>query len=116
MAKDGHATAAYPPLPMTWMHKVRRRALWIAVGVGITTLGVLSMTTIPAWPIVGVAVATLALAINQLTSRLSQPVCLACGQDLTGQPRGEHGTVCPHCGSIQEWVGVNDLDEQDRAA
>ncbi len=89
-ARDGHATPAYPPPPMTWMHKIRRRALWIAVGVGITTLGVLSITTVPAWPIVGVAVATLALAINQLTSRLSQTICLGCGQDLSGQPLGEH--------------------------
>ena len=89
-------------MTMTWMHKVRRRVLWIAVGVGLTTFGVLSVTTIPAWPVVGLAVATLAIVVNHLASRLSDPICLGCGNDLKNQPRGEHGTICPACGSIQE--------------
>jgi hypothetical protein len=89
-----------------WLHTIRRRVLWIAVGVGVTTLGVISMTTIPAWPVVGIAVATLAIVVNSMASRLSDPICLGCGVDLKGQPRGEHGTICPHCGSIQEWVGM----------
>jgi hypothetical protein len=89
---------------MTWMHQVRRRILWIAVGVGLTTLGVVSVTTMPAWPLVGVAVATLAIAINHLAGRLSEPTCYGCGENLAGQPRGERGTICPHCGSINQWV------------
>jgi hypothetical protein len=101
---------------MTWMHKVRRRVLWIAVGVGLTTLGVLSVTTIPAWPIVGVAVATLALVVNTVASRLSQPTCLGCGQNLTGQPRGEHGAICPSCGSINQWVETDPDDVEELAS
>jgi hypothetical protein len=93
----------------SWLHKIRRRVLWIAVGVGLTTLGVISVTTIPAWPVVGLAVATLALVVNQMAAKLSSPTCLGCGNDLKGQPRGEHGTICPHCGSIQEWMGVDEL-------
>lgn len=100
---------------MTWMHQVRRRALWIAVGVGLTTLGVLSVTTIPAWPLVGVAVATLAIAINRVASRLSQPTCYGCGESLAGQPHGERGVICPHCGSIGQWVAdVEDLTSARR--
>jgi hypothetical protein len=89
-----------------WLHTIRRRVLWIVVGVGLTTLGVISVTTIPAWPVVGIAVATLAIVVNSMASRLSEPICLGCGLDIKDQPRGEHGTICPHCGSIQEWVGM----------
>ena len=88
---------------MTWMHKVRLRVLWTFVGIALTTLGVISLTTIPAWPIVGVAVATLALAVNSMTSRLRQPICLGCGNDLNGLPRGEHGSICPRCGAVHQW-------------
>jgi hypothetical protein len=84
------------------MHKVRVRVLWIVVGVALTTMGVISMTTIPAWPIVGVAVAALALVVNQMTSKLSQPTCYGCGKSLSGLPSGEHGTICPNCGSINQ--------------
>lgn len=93
---------------MTWMHKIRRRVLWIAVGVGLTTLGVLSVTTIPAWPIVGVAVATFALVINHVAGRLSEPTCLGCGQNLADQPRSERGTICPSCGSINQWLAIEE--------
>jgi hypothetical protein len=82
------------------------RVLWMIVGVGLTTLGVISLTTIPAWPILGVAVATVALVINQMTSRLRQPICLGCGHDLTGQPLGEHGTICPACGAVHQELAL----------
>jgi hypothetical protein len=93
---------------MTWMHRIRRRVLWIAVGIGLTTLGVISVTTIPAWPVVGVAVATLALVVNGMASRLSQPTCLGCGGSLANQPRGEYGTICPSCGSVNQWLAIDD--------
>jgi hypothetical protein len=93
---------------LTWMQQTRVRVLWVIVGIGLTTLGVLSLTTIPAWPIVGVAVATVALAISRMTSRLSQPICLGCGHDLSGQPLGEHGTICPECGAVHQQLARSD--------
>ena len=64
----------------------------------------LSLTTVPAWPIVGVAVAALALVVSRVTSGLTETICLGCGVDLKDLPRGEHGTICPGCGSVNEWV------------
>jgi len=104
-------------MSVLWMHKVRLRVLWTVVGIGLTTLGVISLTAIPAWPIVGVAVATLALVVNGMTSRLRQPICLGCGGDLTNQPRGEHGAICPTCGTVSLWMAATDSEPgtQDRA-
>lgn len=65
-----------------------------------TAIGVISLTTIPAWPIVGVAVATLAIAVNSVASRLKHDACAHCGNSIKGQPLGEHGVLCPHCGQI----------------
>jgi hypothetical protein len=87
---------------VTWMQRTRVRVLWTLVGIGLTTLGVLSLTTLPAWPIVGVAVATLALAVNTISSRLRHPICLGCGFDLKHEPVGERGSICPTCGTVNE--------------
>ncbi|MDX2131033.1 MAG: hypothetical protein SFY69_03140 [Planctomycetota bacterium] len=100
---------------MTWMHRVRRRALWIVVGVGVTALGVIAMSTIPVWPVLGVAVATLAIALGSITRSVSPNTCLGCGHNLAGTPAGEHGRICPTCGSLNERL-VGDLTaESDRA-
>jgi hypothetical protein len=85
---------------VTFLHSIRRRVLWIVVGVGLTTLGVVSMTTLPAWPIVGAAVATIALVLNGMTRSLRGQVCLGCGQSIAHLPHGEHGVICPGCGHV----------------
>lgn len=87
---------------MTWMHRIRRRALWVVVCLGLTALGIVAWTTIPAWPVVGVAVATAALVLNSMTARLSETTCLSCGTDLASVPSGAHGRVCTHCGAVNE--------------
>lgn len=87
-------------MDLNWLHRVRLRALAFAVGIALCALGAISLTTIPAWPIVGVAVAFVAMGINRIASRLDQSVCLACGADLTSQPTGEHGPICPTCGAV----------------
>jgi hypothetical protein len=85
-----------------WMNILRRRALWVVVGAGLTVLGVLSLTAVPAWPVVGVAVAAAAIVLNSLTARLQATTCLGCGGDLAGQPNSPHGRMCPTCGTINE--------------
>jgi hypothetical protein len=87
---------------MTWMHRIRRRALWVVVVVGVTTLGLLAMSTIPAWPVVGVAVATLAIALGSITRSVSPSICLGCGHDVSDVPAGTHGRLCPTCGALNE--------------
>ncbi|HYE62094.1 MAG TPA: hypothetical protein VD997_08865 [Phycisphaerales bacterium] len=109
---------------MTFLHSIRRRVLWIAVGVGLTTLGVVSMTTLPAWPIVGAAVATLALVVNSMTRSLRGQVCLGCGQSIANLPHGDYGVICPRCGHVSSSMhlaenhpgpNLSDADEDARA-
>jgi len=82
------------------LETARTRALWIVVGVAATALGVLAWTTLPAWPVVGVAVATLVVAVNTITSRLAKDTCLACGKSLKDATWSEHGGICSHCHQI----------------
>jgi hypothetical protein len=85
---------------MRLLERIRLRFLWVLVGVFATTIGVISLTTLPAWPIVGVAVATLAFAVNSVAARLKHDTCAHCGSSIKGQPLGEHGVICSHCGQI----------------
>lgn len=87
---------------MNLLGNIRTKALWVTVAVGVTVLGVLSLTTLPAWPVVGVALATVALVVNQIAKPLSSPICFGCGIDLTNEPRGEHGVICKNCGTITQ--------------
>lgn len=93
---------------MTWMHRLRLRVFAILVAATLGVIGVVSIASVPLWPAVGFAVAAVALVVNRVASRLDAPTCLACGADLTAQARGEHGIICPGCGSI------SDVIDQDR--
>lgn len=73
---------------MTWMHRLRLKVLAIALGVALTAIALISLTTIPAWPIVGVAFAAAAVVVNQMSSRLSGTICHGCGTDIAGVPGG----------------------------
>lgn len=85
---------------MTFLQRTRLRVLAVLVGVALSALAVISLTTVPAWPIVGVAVAAAAVCVHNLAHRFSSTICYTCGHDLRGLPRGEHGTICPTCGSV----------------
>jgi ribosomal protein L32 len=84
------------------MDTIRRRVLWVLVGIAATTVAVIAWTTMPAWPVVGVAVATLVVAVNTITSRLKHDVCLACGADMRNVAASAYGSVCPCCGQVHE--------------
>jgi len=87
---------------MSWMHRIRLRALaWVA-GIVLAAVAMVSFTAVPAWPVIGVAVAVVALAVNTLTSRLGGAICLGCGKDLSGQPSGGYGIACGDCGTISQ--------------
>lgn len=85
---------------MRLMDTIRRRVLWVLVGIAATTVAIIAWTTMPAWPVVGVAVATLVVAVNTITSRLKHDVCLSCGADMRDVASGAHGAMCPACGQV----------------
>jgi predicted RNA-binding Zn-ribbon protein involved in translation (DUF1610 family) len=85
---------------MTWMHKIRLRVLGLLVGLALAVIATISLTTVPAWPVIGVAFATLAIAVNKMTNRLSQPTCWGCGEDLAAADEGVYGAECPSCGYL----------------
>lgn len=85
---------------MTWMHKVRLRVLALLVGMVLASVATVAFTTAPVWPVVGMAVAAAAYGVNKITSRLRHPTCWGCGGDLTREPAGSYGQICPKCGSI----------------
>lgn len=89
-------------LSSRWMRKLRLRALAFIAGLGLAALAMISLTSIPAWPIVGVAVACAAVALNSIAARLDQPTCYSCGTDISKEPIGVHGRICQSCGAINE--------------
>ena len=103
------------------MHRIRTRVVWVLVGVVAMTIGVIVWTTIPAWPIVGVAVATLVMAINTISQKLSPDACYSCGVTLKDQPSSEHGKLCAACGTVNMrydgWLGyiVATTDQEKHA-
>jgi hypothetical protein len=107
-----------------WFRKLRLRALAILVGAGLTALALASFLSLPAWPIIGVAVATVAVVISQMASKLSQPLCLHCGDNLAGQRSSDHGVICPGCGTLNDRMTLEGLramrdshvDEDEREA
>ena len=91
------------------MEKIRLRAFAIIVATLIAAVGVIAWSTLPAWPVSGVGVAVVMVAINRVAVRLDQPVCLGCGGAMHEEPVGVHGSICPRCGSInQPFAGSDD--------
>lgn len=85
---------------MPWIRKAKLRALAVLVGFALATVGVLAFTTLPAWPVIGAALACVAVGVNKTASRLDHPTCLGCGANLSAVPMGEHGRACPSCGCL----------------
>jgi tRNA(Ile2) C34 agmatinyltransferase TiaS len=105
--------ADQPKEPRPWLHTVRLRALAIVVAATLAVIGLASVAATPLWPVLGVAVAAVALVVNKMAMRLSDPTCLGCGTSLRGQPHGEHGVSCPKCGSVSDVLLVNRAEPSD---
>ncbi|MEM1330214.1 MAG: hypothetical protein AAGG07_06610 [Planctomycetota bacterium] len=88
-----------------WLAKIRLRVFAVGVAAVLAAFAVVSWAAVPVWGAIGVAVAAVAVAVNTLGSRLSQPTCLACGESLKGQPAGPHGVICGKCGAINTNFG-----------
>ena len=85
---------------MSWLSKIRLKVIAYLTGLTLAALGILAVTTIPAWGVWGVAVAAAAMVVHRTTGRLSQATCYGCGRSSDSLPDGEHGFVCPDCGTI----------------
>ncbi len=92
-----------------WFRKLRLRALAILVGGTLTALAIASFLSLPAWPVIGVAVATVAVVISKMASKLSQPLCLTCGANLADQRSSDHGVICPGCGTLNDRMTLEGL-------
>jgi tRNA(Ile2) C34 agmatinyltransferase TiaS len=86
--------------PRTLMERIRLRVMAVLLGTSLAAIAMISLTSLPAWPVVGVAVATVAMMVNKVTSRLRSPVCWGCGGSIEGQASGEYGVTCPDCGTL----------------
>jgi len=102
---------------LNWFHKIRLRVFAVLVATILAVIGVLTWATVPAWPVVGVAIITVAAVVNQMTSRLAQPVCYQCGGDLDTASTGVYGVICPGCGAVNDAVpGSGTSDGETRRA
>ncbi|TVQ62395.1 MAG: hypothetical protein EA378_05615 [Phycisphaerales bacterium] len=113
-----------------WFRRIRLRVLAVATGVALAAFALVGWASLPAWPVIGVAVAAVAVAVNTIGSRLAHSTCLGCGRDLAGLPAGTYGVACPDCGTINQRYGdhageqlafihdddTEDADEQERHA
>ncbi len=91
---------------LRWIHKVWLRVIALLFAASLLVLGVVSVTTAPVWPILGVAVATVAVMWTNITSRLDRATCLHCGHDIESQPGSQYGIICDKCGGLSEPVGA----------
>ncbi len=93
---------------MTWFHKLRLRALAFGIGLALAAAGLISFLALPAAPVIGVAVATVAVVFNQFGSRATGKSCLGCGHNMSQAKSGTHGAMCPECGLINQFPSRDD--------
>ena len=87
----------------TWLAKLRLRAAVVVIGIPLACFGIFSVGL--GWvvlPVVGVAVAAVSVTMNKLGQRFDHVTCWTCGEDLTNEPAGVHGVICPCCGALNQ--------------
>ncbi len=101
-----------PPMPagpvssaaMTWFARLRLRVLAVLLAAILAAIGLVTWLAVPAWPVIGVTLVTVAAVVNSMTTKLSQHVCRHCGTTLQAQRPGVYGVICDSCGSVNETV------------
>jgi hypothetical protein len=82
--------------------RVRVKAFSLVLGIALAAAAVILWTPIGWVPVVGVAVAAAVVAVSSVAHRLTEPTCYQCGRNLSGLTGGEHGILCPGCGSLHQ--------------
>lgn len=100
--RDHPAVSTLVDTGAAFLSRVRFRAVLWMVGIGLCTWAAIILTGVAWVPVVGVAVAAAAATINKVANRLDKPVCHGCGHDMTAEPLGPAGAVCPACGSLHQ--------------
>jgi len=98
---------------MEWIRGARYRALAYVCAICIAAGAAIAFAGAPWLPVMGAAFVTAVVSVSKLTTKLLRPTCMACGLDLSGEPIGMHGIVCPDCGSVQ-MPNLIDLARLDR--
>jgi len=96
---------------MNWFHKVRLRVFAVVLAGTLAVIGILAWATVPAWPVVGVAIITVAAVVSSMTTKLAMPVCYQCGSNLNTNETGCYGVICEGCGAVNEAVPTLDEDQ-----
>jgi hypothetical protein len=84
------------------LHRIRRQVVWVAATVLGLAAAAIFLTAVPALPVIGAALATIAVAVQSLGRDLKADRCMNCGESIAAEPRGTHGFVCPKCGAIDD--------------
>lgn len=87
---------------LTWLRRLRLKVLTVLLAGALAAIGLVSWAALPAIPVVGVTIFTVAAVLNSLTTRLGQPTCWSCGHSLADAKAGVHGAMCDACGSINQ--------------
>lgn len=82
--------------------RVRVKAFTLVAGIGLAAAALILWTGVAWVAVVPVAVAAAVMAVSRVGHRLTQPVCYNCGKSLSGIAAGEHGILCPGCGSLHQ--------------
>ena len=96
-----------------WILRARYKAFAYAAAIAVGAFATITVIGAPWLPVVGVAVAALAVSVSNLTKGLAEPRCLACGKGLENEPAGVHGVACPGCGAVNSGTLVH-LAKADR--
>ncbi len=107
---DGSSTNG----PTSLFQRIRLRFFAVLVATTLAVIGAVSWAALPLWPVVGVAVATFALVFNGITSRLNEPVCWTCGEDISRLQAGEYGSICPSCGALNSSLDGGEADQVEQ--
>ena len=82
------------------VNRVRRRVLAIVVAGVVASVTAVSVAALPVLPVVGVALITVAAAVNSVTAPLKASVCSHCGASLGDAEAGPYGAICGKCGGL----------------
>lgn len=103
--------------PRAWILRARYKAFAYAAAIAVGAFATITVIGAPWLPVVGVAMAALAVSVSNLTKGLAEPRCLSCGMGLENEPKGVHGVICPSCGAVNSGTLVHlARADRDRAA